>query len=278
MSIAQDLANALHRFNAKERNHLMRFALLGAITPDPPRQSSQWIHENFFNSLKLALADDSAEGVAYSPIVLSDQAHCVYAAMDYHLDWLHGALWCTKNQWQRGSYESFVPVARIPEPGSAAGDVARPQHDVMGNQEDVDLLVVIEDEAMTYLVLIEAKGDSSFSRAQLASKLERLRLIVGSEHAPLEDQLRFALVLLAPSKSQLGLGGSKTYAELAEHPTRASEPTYTALSTPLPRLSNAIIRMTMSNYPAPLDLITRCDSRGTNPDGALLTHWKIAPR
>ena len=33
MTIAQTLANALHRFNAKERNHLMRFALLGETDP-----------------------------------------------------------------------------------------------------------------------------------------------------------------------------------------------------------------------------------------------------
>lgn len=278
MSIAQNLANALDRFNAKERNHLMRFALLGAITPDLQRQSFPWIHENFFKSLRLALSNGLAEGDASSSILLTDQAHCVYAAMDYHLDWLHAALWCTRNQWPRGFNERFVPVARVPQPRNAEGDAVRRQHDVMGNQEDIDLLVVIEDAAMTYLVLIEAKGDSSFSRAQLASKLERFRLILGSDHAPPEDQLRFALVLLAPSESQLGLGGSRTYAELAEHPTRASEPTYTALSTPLPRLSNVIIRMTMSNYPASLDLVTRCDSRGANPDGALLTHWKVAPR
>lgn len=32
MSLAQNLANALHRFNTKKRNHLMRFALLGEPT------------------------------------------------------------------------------------------------------------------------------------------------------------------------------------------------------------------------------------------------------
>ncbi len=278
MSIAQNLANALHRFNAKERNHLMRFALMGETNPGAPKQSVQWVHEKFFEALRLALADISAEGGASSAIVLTDQAHCVYAAMDYHLDWLHGALWCTKNPCPRASDEDFVPVARYPEPLEAVRGEVRSLHDVMGNQEDVDLLVVIEDGEMAYLVLVEAKGDSSFSRAQLASKLERLRLIVSGEHAPSEDHLRFALVLLAPSESQLGLGGSKTYAELAEHPTRASEPTFAGLSRPLPRLSNVIIRMTMSNYPVSLDLVTRCDSRGADPEGALLTHWKIAPR
>lgn len=51
MSIAQKLANALHHFNAKERNHLMRFALLGETNSGPLRQSVQWVHEKFFEAL-----------------------------------------------------------------------------------------------------------------------------------------------------------------------------------------------------------------------------------
>lgn len=271
MPIAQKLATALHRFNAKERNHLMRFALLGETNSGPPDPSVQWVHPNFFAALSTALATE-VSGETQSTIALSKDARCVYAAMDYHLDWLRAALWCTSNEWPGTVETEFSPVAR-----AAAIEAAPQQHDVMGNQEDIDLLVLIEDELMTYLVLVEAKGDTSFSRSQLGSKLARLKLILDGEHVPPTEQLRFALVLMAP-EIQLRLGGSKTYAELAMHPTPATGSTMFALSNPPARLGNAIIRMPMANYPKTLNLVTRCDPGVTNPDGARHTHWKIAPR
>ncbi len=268
MSIAEKLVTNLHRFNAKERNHLMRFALMGETDSSAVPLSEGWVHKSFFKALTDALATAPSGDEADPAIKLSKAARCIYAAMDYHLDWLHGAL------WETGSASHFPAGSSHPRRTAADLDGPARLYDVMGNQEDVDLLLVVEDKGMTYLVLVEAKGKSSFSRGQLASKLERLGLILDAEHVPNKDQLRFALVLLAPSRSQLGLWKSETYADLAMRPTRAPEPTFSALTKQIVRLSNVIIRMTMSNFPKNLERVSRCDS----PDGKKRTHWKIVPR
>ena len=208
MSLAHELAQALHRFNAKERNHLMRFALLGETNPGPLTESGQGVHENFFEALSKTLA--SAPGDA--AIQLSEKARCVYAAMDYHLDWLHAALWKVRKTTPQPDQP---PYPKRTKAVSEGGDLQ--QYDVMGNQEDADLILVIEDAGRAILVLIEAKGDSSFSRSQLASKLARLKLILDRDHVRQLAELTCALVLLAP-KDKLVLGDRKTFPDLSAPP------------------------------------------------------------
>lgn len=260
MSIAQNLANALHRFNAKERNHLMRFALLGETDPGAPRQSVQWVHQNFFEALRKALATVLSGGGSDPQVVLSESAQCVYAAMDYHLDWLHGALWEARNAAQGMP----TPTCGKREAGVSAGNAT--QYDVMGNQEDVDLLLVIEDGAATHLVFVEAKGDSAFTDSQLLSKFRRLQLILAADHAPEEPNLVVSMVLLAPGDA------AKKAAERS-------------LGASPKRIGNRIVPMTMPNFPAELKLVTRCNKEGKNPKGLKrekrqeeLTHWKIKRR
>jgi len=279
MTIAQTLANALHRFNAKERNHLMRFALLGETDPGQTLQTSGWVHDNFLHALKEALAAAPVGSEAQPKITLSGDATCVYAAMDYHLDWLHAALWCTKNRWPGVPEGEFSPILRNIGAPAAEGSVVDPeaQQDVMGNPEDIDLLLVIEDRTMTHLVMIEAKGEASFSRSQLASKLARLKLILDGDHVPSKEQLTFALVLMAPAQ-KLKLGGTKTYAELANYPKPAKGAALRSLMTPPERLGGAIIRMPMSNYPKTLNLVARCHATGSAPEDVDYKHWKIAKR
>jgi len=279
MTIAQTLANALHRFNAKERNHLMRFALLGETDPEPTLQTSGWVHHKFLQALKQALATAPVGSEAQPKITLSGNPTCAYAAMDYHLDWLHAALWCTKNRWPGNPEDEFVPVPRYPGAPTTEGSLVDPkaQKDVMGNPEDIDLLLVIEDHPMTHLVMIEAKGEASFSRLQLASKLARLKLILDSDQVPPKEQLTFAFVLMAPAQ-KLKLGGKKTYAELADYPKPAKGAALQSLLNPPERLGGAIIRMPMSNYPKSLNVVTRCHSTGSAPGDADYKHWTIAKR
>jgi hypothetical protein len=276
MSIALDLANALHRFNAKERNFLMRFALLGETNPGPLRQSVQWVHENFFEALRTALAAAPAGGESHPKIVLSEAARCVYAAMDYHLDWLHAALTSPGPSMSMGQTDGIESRERVPNKPDATA-IENVRHDVMGTVEDIDLALVIEDGTMAYLVLIEAKGESSFSRSQLASKLSRLKLILDSEHALRPELLRCALVLMAPDDT-LKLGGCDTYAKLADHRKRFTGPTREALLQPPCRLGNVIIRMPMANYPERLDRVERCESGLKPSGGAERSHWKIEAR
>lgn len=268
MSIAQNLANALHQFNAKERNFLMRFALLGEADSGPRSPSARWVDPVFLQALKVALES--------SQIKLNKGARCIYAAMDYHLEWLHAALWSVG---QTDPEFKACPIKRHPfeTPPSEPK-----QHDVMGNQEDADLVLVIEDGDHTYLVLIEAKGDSSFSRSQLASKLSRLKLILDGEHVPEPAKLTFALVLLAPEDK---LTKCKTFPALADSRPAIKGWEYDAMQSPPKRLGNLILRMPMPNFPEVVDLVTRCDEQGENKEGSShesrrdsLKYWKVVRR
>lgn len=275
MSIAQDLAHALHRFNAKERNFLMRFALLGEVDSGPPTQSTNWVNSNFFLALKSVL-----EGADSEPIVLSDAAHCVYAAMDYHLDWLHAALWCLKGGWERKRDGAFVPVPRNPINADGTIQSGPHQQDVMGNQEDLDLLLVIEDVGITHLVLVEAKGVSSFGESQLKSKLKRLDLILGKDKAHQGNGLLVSMVLLAPiRKSDVGAKTLDITGKRAPAMAKALE----MVRKHAPSIiSDRIYPMEMPNFPAERFVVTRCNGSGENPKGSKretrqtdLTHWKI---
>jgi hypothetical protein len=265
MSVAQDIANALHRFNAKERNSLMRFALLGEIDPGLPTQSTNWVNSNFFQALKTALQGDSKKDDTAGAVKLTAAAHCVYAAMDYHLDWLHGALWCVGKKWAPSTEADFTPVLRRVDDQGTADRMPR-QRDVMGNQEDVDLLLVIEDGAKTHVVFVEAKGVSAFSEDQLMSKFQRLQLILAADHVLQEADLLFSMVLLAPGAT-------------------ASEAVKPARKHVAKRIGDRIFPMVMPNFPTDLYMVTRCNEQSQNPQGLKrenrnddLPFWKIKPR
>jgi hypothetical protein len=153
----------------------------------------------------------------------------------------------------------------------------------VGNQEDADLILVIEDAGRAVLVLIEAKGDSALSRSQLASKLTRLKLILDGEHVPPESELTCALVLLAP-KDKLVLGKRKTFGELASYPSPLNDLEARSMEKPPERLGPYIRRMPMPNFPNELDLVTRCDEFGrppsssSSPEREKLSHWRVAVR
>ena len=94
MSTTMELKDALIRnlqvFNAKERDHLMRFAYLGQNTPYT--QDSAYMHPDFDQALRdVGSLDGSAK--------------CIFAGMDYHLDWLFAALWLAVHEphWQPAS-------------------------------------------------------------------------------------------------------------------------------------------------------------------------------
>ena len=266
MPIAQKLATALHRFNAKERNFLMRFALLGEVDPGDPTQSTNWVNSNFFRALKCTLEAGPTDGNPSGPLKLSAAAHCVYAAMDYHLDWLLAALWCVGSEWDPGAGADFIPEMRHPHNPDEPAHSKPHQQDVMGNQEDVDLLLVIEDGDTTHLVLVEAKGVSSFGETQLRSKLKRLQLILREDRLSRVPRLLVSMVFLSPKRRAMSAVDAVTVArEYMRDITGARA--YT---------------MEMPNFPAKRVVVTRCDKDGENPKGSKrenrqreLTHWKV---
>ncbi len=81
-----------------------------------------------------------------------------FSAMDYHLDWIYASL----------------ELAR----GHGNEPRKRESSCIKATQEDVDfLLAFVDDSGNTHIVMIEAKGDTSFNNKQLQSKAKRLKAI-----------------------------------------------------------------------------------------------------
>lgn len=85
-----------------------------------------------------------------------------FSAMDYHLDWLYASLVVSINQ-------DFSMIH------SNEDSIIRAQ------QEDIDFVFAFEEDAITHLVLIEAKGVTGWTNEQLKSKAKRLIEIFGDD-------------------------------------------------------------------------------------------------
>ncbi|MDE0038463.1 MAG: hypothetical protein OXU77_13060 [Gammaproteobacteria bacterium] len=157
-----DLIDALKRFNRKERFHLLHHVL----------GYEGWsfrLSEEF----RKDLCSNIGELVPPGALVM----------MDYHLDWISMAVWLS------GRHE--LPTRQTPALNEAR---------VVGNQEDIDLLVAFRSSGTVHIVLIEAKGDTSWSNSQLESKVLRLREMFG-EVIPDGAKVRPHFVLMAPKES-----------------------------------------------------------------------------
>lgn len=188
---AYALIRNLKLLNAKERDHLMRFAYLG--------QSASYDTASMFLAPEL----DSALRQHALDMGLSETAKCIFAGMDYHLDWLFAALWMAH------AAPAWAPPAKAPRvPMAAHAAVAgidplytdfRP---VTGSQEDIDFLAVFDDGNKLAVLLVEAKGSAAFDKVQLARKLIRLNRILGDSGVSSEAEpwLQFRLILAAPTK------------------------------------------------------------------------------
>ncbi|WP_421259589.1 hypothetical protein [Aeromonas sp. 602826] len=93
-----------------------------------------------------------------------------YAAMDYHLDWIYASLFLIQEHDEKTFPRNFIDNKK------------QIDLQISGTQEDVDfLLAFVDHENTTHIVMIEAKGDSYFSNAQLNSKNKRFNAIFGDE-------------------------------------------------------------------------------------------------
>lgn len=137
--MVSDLINLLQRFNRKER-----FFLVGRALGN----------EDFRLSYDFRRRLSSA-------INLGEEIPCdAFAAMDYHLDWVAAALAAFASE---NTSQTFVNK-------DGGGKKL-----VMGSQEDIDLLVCYEGDDDNYtLILLEAKGYTSWDSSQMTSKVARL--------------------------------------------------------------------------------------------------------
>ena len=128
------LSEALASFNRKERYWLIR-NVLGT--------KAEELDEGFRNRLGATLGINIPQAAWW--------------AMDYHLNWLVGALhrYCHQDA-----------VTRV-QTNDAAQEL------VQGNQEDIDLIIAFDRT----LIFVEAKGDTSWLSGQMSSKAVRLNAL-----------------------------------------------------------------------------------------------------
>src|SRR5947209_8482411 len=133
------LANILERFNRKERNLLIRDILCS-------RGKAPQLGGDFCERLSKAIG------------ISKESLDNAWWATDFHFDWLAGALltFMKGETLTRQDNRSMI---------------------VMGNQEDIDLVVVAHipgAETSHHLILIEAKAYGHFTTKQYRSKVGRL--------------------------------------------------------------------------------------------------------
>ncbi len=140
--------DTLERFNRKERNLLIRHIL-------DCYEKSPSLGENF------------CAWLAEHADIRRESLYDAWWATDFHFDWLAGALL---------DFVGGEPVqCNMPMTNDGATEVWL----VMGNQQDVDLVIVAYDreERTSHLILLEAKAYSPDDHKQYARKLNRLNLL-----------------------------------------------------------------------------------------------------
>lgn len=106
--------------------------------------------------------------------------------MDYHLDWLQVAMWFQKCE--------RMPTGTFDMCHDDGSDLTA------GTQEDIDLLVAFDEDksGVVHLVLIEAKGDTSWREDKLSSKSRRLGHVFGTDKMP--DDVIPHFVMMSPGE------------------------------------------------------------------------------
>lgn len=155
-----------------------------------------------------------------------------FSAMDYHLDWIFASL-----ELASGQYDG------LKERNSLC---------INATQEDVDfLLAFVDDSEITHIVMIEAKGDTSFTNKQLQSKANRLNEIFG------------------PS--------GKRWPNVVPHflicsPTQPTRLETDKLPSFMRNKDGGLIWFKLY-MPANQRKVTRCDANGNSSENG--THWKV---
>lgn len=259
----------LKHLNAKERDHLMRLAYLG--------EGAKYEESRVFISAELDRLLRRLElGERFS---LSESATCVFAGMDYHLDWLFAALSAAVvNPGWRPTGDSLPPVPMEPfEVVDGIKPLYTDFRPVTGSQEDIDLLVVYSDGARLLVLVIEAKGSAKFDKVQLARKLIRLdRILVRSGMlANDRPQIDFRFVLAAPKSSKPKESSCVEYAKSLP-PPRSGTDKFRLIREALENLQSGIGDgvnfLELDCFPKNPYAVTRL------PEGDAFSHWTWKPR
>lgn len=165
--MSKNLIDNLKSFNRKER-----FYLIGQMLGNPDFHMDETQLDEISKLIKVKIPSE------------------YFAAMDYHLDWIYASLFLTENDANIAFGRNFTEK-----------DGIKIDYQISGTQEDVDfLLAFVDHENTTHIVMIEAKGDSYFSNAQLDSKNKRFKAIFGNENT--WPNVRPHFIICSPKKPQ----------------------------------------------------------------------------
>ena len=115
----------------KSFNSKERFFLLGHVFDNPAFLISSKFRRELEGKLDIIISEDA------------------FAAMDYHLDWLYASLIWAEDYEKKG--EPYL------------------KNDIIeGNQEDIDFIIAFDDESISHLIFVEAKGEIKGSSLCLA--------------------------------------------------------------------------------------------------------------
>jgi hypothetical protein len=130
----------------------------------------------------------------------------LFAAMDYHLDWLYASLYLTFNE------------------GSGLDVFENRSQIIKGQQEDIDFLMAFAHESICHVILVEAKGVTGWSNQQMNSKAMRFGEIFGSDGNAWPG-VKPHFLLLSPQESShlnisrwpswMAVGGKPIWSKLA---------------------------------------------------------------
>ena len=276
-AVANALIGNLKLLNAKERDHLMRFAYLGEGDTDYSG-ASKFLSDECDEILRVHAVD----------MGLTDSAKCVFAGMDYHLDWLFAALLAARASVDLKEGASFSPVAMAAHAGvPGVKSLHTDFRPVTGSQEDVDLLVVYDDGQKLAMLFIEAKGSAAFDRVQLARKLIRLdRILVKSGMGrPEQRGVVFRLILAAPTPPKFNC--CLTHTRNLPEAVPGEPDTYGAMRDALDnhpsRIGVGLYFLKLSQFPSGLHAVKRIHSGKAGPTGKRTasdgyTQWEVRKR
>jgi len=174
----------LERFNRKER-----YFLIGMALGNPEFKLAPEFRDRLGNKYSLTIPDTA------------------FVAMDYHLNWIFAA---AALSFDTPVHENIF--------NNKAGVVD-------GTQEDVDLLVAFEDSSgINHIIMLEAKGFTSFNNKQFEHKMHRLKSIFG-DNGQRWQAVKPYFGLVSPRKSSklqvdkcpswLKVGGTLPWFEMA---------------------------------------------------------------
>jgi hypothetical protein len=255
-TINDALVRNLKLFNAKERDHLMRFAYLG---------------ENAAYSTDSRFLSKEFDALLREQMRLTSSAKCVFAGMDYHLDWIFAAIWLAKNSPAWTPHDELMVPMDTHEGVAGIDRMYTDFRPVSGSQEDIDLLVVYDDGEKLAVLFIEAKGSASFNKVQLARKVIRLdRILVDSGIASADRcSMSFRLFLAAPEKPSFDncLAYSRSLPELDKFKVMRA-----ALDVHSSGIGDCLHFLRLSGFPQHAYAVERI------PDAGVFTHWTLRKR